>query len=75
MAGTSSMLYKALFLSETCVILTPKSQTEKEGYHGSDIQKSRDNKVAVTASQAILKGLSEDGGLFMPAQILNWICP
>ena len=30
---------------------------------------TRDNKVAVTASQAILKGLSEDGGLFMPAQI------
>ena len=30
---------------------------------------TRDNKVAVTASLAILKGLSEDGGLFMPAQI------
>ena len=30
---------------------------------------TRDNKVAVTASQAILKGLSEDGGLFMPSQI------
>ena len=30
---------------------------------------TRDNKVAVTASQAILKGLSEDGGLFMPTEI------
>ena len=33
------------------------------------IKSTRDNKVAVTASQAILKGLSEDGGLFMPDHI------
>ncbi len=30
---------------------------------------TRDNKVNVTASQAILKGLSDDGGLFVPAEI------
>jgi len=30
---------------------------------------TRSNKVAATASQAILQGLSEDGGLFVPASI------
>ena len=30
---------------------------------------TRDSNVAVTASQAILKGLSEDGGLYVPQQI------
>ncbi len=30
---------------------------------------TRDDSVSVTASQAILKGLSEDGGLFVPIQI------
>ncbi len=30
---------------------------------------TRDSRVKVTASQAILKGLSEDGGLFVPQQI------
>lgn len=30
---------------------------------------TRDSNVKVTASQAILKGLSEDGGLFVPEQI------
>lgn len=30
---------------------------------------TRDNKSTVTASKAILKGLSEDGGLFVPDQI------
>ena len=30
---------------------------------------TRDDSVSVTASQAILKGLSEDGGLFVPTQI------
>ena len=30
---------------------------------------TRDNKVSVTASKAILKGLAEDGGLFVPEMI------
>ena len=30
---------------------------------------TRNNELKVTASQAILKGLSDDGGLFMPEQI------
>ena len=30
---------------------------------------TRDANVKVTASQAILKGLSDDGGLFVPLQI------
>ncbi|MEY8427000.1 threonine synthase [Lachnospiraceae bacterium 46-15] len=30
---------------------------------------TRDNKVSVTASQAILKGLAEDGGLFVPETV------
>ena len=30
---------------------------------------TRDSKVRVTASQAILKGLSEEGGLFVPETI------
>ena len=30
---------------------------------------TRSNDIAVTASQAILKGLSDDGGLFMPERI------
>ena len=30
---------------------------------------TRNSEVTVTASQAILKGLSEDGGLFVPDQI------
>ncbi len=30
---------------------------------------TRDSSVQVTASQAILKGLSADGGLFVPMEI------
>ena len=30
---------------------------------------TRDNKVSVTASKAILKGLAEDGGLFVPETV------
>ena len=30
---------------------------------------TRSNKEAVSASQAILQGLSEDGGLFVPERI------
>ena len=30
---------------------------------------TRDSSVQVTASQAILKGLSADGGLFVPVEI------
>ena len=30
---------------------------------------TRDSKVRVTASQAILQGLSEDGGLFVPEAV------
>ena len=32
-------------------------------------QSTRDNKKEITASKAILQGLAEDGGLFMPVQI------
>ena len=37
--------------------------------HGNLLQQYRGGEKNVTASQAILKGLAEDGGLFMPDTI------
>ena len=38
---------------------------------------TRNDKVKLTASQAILKGLADDGGLFVPERIpaLDFRCP
>lgn len=38
-------------------------------------QSTRNHEIKVTASQAILKGLSDDGGLFVPEQIPALGCP
>ncbi len=38
-------------------------------YHGLSYQSTRGKEANVTASQAILKGLAADGGLFMPSFI------
>lgn len=38
-------------------------------------QSTRNQEIQVTASQAILKGLSDDGGLFVPEQIPALACP
>ena len=43
---------------------------EKEGKAMNLLYKStRSNDVEVTASQAILKGLADDGGLFVPESL------
>lgn len=42
---------------------------EKEGEDMNLLYKSTRNSEKVTASEAILKGLAEDGGLFVPEQI------
>lgn len=34
---------------------------------------TRGKEETVTASMAILKGLSEDGGLFVPTEIRSWM--
>ena len=34
---------------------------------------TRSNDVEVTASQAILKGLADDGGLFVPESLLAFV--
>ena len=64
-------MYKLKFHGILCLVLFYRNEfREKDGEIMSIMYKStRSNSDKVTASQAILKGLADDGGLFVPDSI------